>query len=206
MANIFIRILRGLSLPRLRTIYYGLRFGKGSLRGLIYRPVCFTAKHISWGKGLVVYKNCRVEGVSQYGGKTYVPLIELGENVSFQQNCHITCAQHLYIGNNTALANNVTVTDINHCYEDVTTTPKSQPIEVSPVIIGEDCTIYNNAVICPGTNLGKHCVVGANSVVNGIFPDFSIIAGAPARIVKRYDVIEKRWRPTNPDGSFKIKE
>jgi acetyltransferase-like isoleucine patch superfamily enzyme len=45
-------------------------------------------------------------------------------------------------------------------------------------------------------------VVGANSVVTRDVPDYSIVVGAPARIIKRFDVDAKIWRRTNPDGSF----
>ena len=50
-----------------------------------------------------------------------------------------------------------------------------------------------NSTILPGTKLGKHCVVGANSVVSGEFPDYCVIVGAPARIVKHYDFEIHKW-------------
>ena len=59
--------------------------------------------------------------------------------------------------------------------------------------IGEDCKIYNNAVILPGVTIGNHSVVGANSlVIEGVYPDFSIIVGSPAKIVRRY--INDKWQ------------
>ncbi|MGY0038964.1 hypothetical protein [Pedobacter sp. NJ-S-72] len=50
--------------------------------------------------------------------------------------------------------------------------------------------------------MGKQCVVGANAVVRGNFEDYSIIAGVPAKVIKRYDQQNQIWRKTNPDGSF----
>jgi hypothetical protein len=44
--------------------------------------------------------------------------------------------------------------------------------------------------------------VGTNAVVRGTFPDYCVLVGAPARIVKRYDAISGIWRRTAPDGSF----
>ena len=44
-----------------------------------------------------------------------------------------------------------------------------------------------------GTKLGKQCVVGANSVVRGEFPDYCVIVGAPARVVKKYNPDTKIW-------------
>ena len=50
-----------------------------------------------------------------------------------------------------------------------------------------------NSVILPGTILGKHCVVGANSVVSGVFDDYSVIVGSPARVVKKYNKETREW-------------
>ena len=44
-----------------------------------------------------------------------------------------------------------------------------------------------------GTILGKHCIVGTNSVVRGIYPDFCVLVGSPASIVKRYNIKTKKW-------------
>ena len=62
------------------------------------------------------------------------------------------------------------------------------------VFIGSNCKIYNNVVILPGTKLGNHCIVGANSVVRKAeYPDYSIIVGNPAKIVKKYNFISSKW-------------
>ena len=69
-------------------------------------------------------------------------------------------------------------------------------------MIEENCKIYNNVVILPNTKLGKHTTVGANSVVSGIFPDYCVIVGAPAKIVKRYCFEEQKWKKTDNNGNF----
>ncbi len=174
-----------------------------SSKAYIHKPLIFTARSIVWGIGVVIRKNARIEGVSKYNSKRYSPKIILHDGVSIQQNCHITCAERIEIGENTALASNVTVTDIDHPYQDISIPIERQDLIVKPVSIGKDCKIYNNAVILKGSFIGNHCVVGANSVVKGIFPDRSIIVGTPARIVKRYNLSTGCWEPTYPDGAFK---
>lgn len=59
--------------------------------------------------------------------------------------------------------------------------------------IGENCFIGIGVAIQAGTILGKQCVVGSNSVVRGEFPDYCVIVGAPARIVKKYNFETQRW-------------
>lgn len=134
-----------------------------------------------------------MEGIKQYNDCLFNPLIVLEDGVSIQQNLHLTCAGNITIGRNTAIGANVTITDIHHPYEDVTLPIEKQDITVAPVHIGEDCKIYNNAVILPGVVIGKHVTVGANSVVTTCIPDYSVAVGAPAKVVKRYNFETGSW-------------
>jgi acetyltransferase-like isoleucine patch superfamily enzyme len=70
----------------------------------------------------------------------------------------------------------------------------SQPLHSKgPIVIGPDCFLGYRAVIMPGVTLGRHCVVGANAVVTRSFPDFSMVVGSPARLIKRYDPQSREW-------------
>lgn len=62
--------------------------------------------------------------------------------------------------------------------------------------------IFPNSVVLGGTKIGNNCIIAANSVVRGVFPDNSVLAGSPAKIVKRYNPITKKWEKTTPNGSF----
>ena len=104
--------------------------------------------------------------------------------MTIQQNIHLTCANLVEIGENTALAANVNITDIHHPYVDINTPIERQDIEVKSVKIGKDCKIYNNVAILLGTIIGV--TVGANSVVKGVFPDYCVIVGMLAYIIKRH--------------------
>ena len=53
-----------------------------------------------------------------------------------------------------------------------------------------------------GTTIGKHCTVGANSVVSGTFGDYCVIVGAPAKIIKRYSFEKQDWLKTDAKGEF----
>lgn len=149
-----------------------------------------------------VSNNARIEGVARYNNVCFNPDIIIEDGVTIEQNLHLTCANKVVIGKNTAIAANVTITDIHHPYTDISKPIERQDIEVKEVIIGEECKIYNGAVILPGVHIGKHVSIGANSVVNKDIPDFCVVAGAPARIIKRYNPKSQRWEKTDKQGNF----
>lgn len=161
-----------------------------------------TPKYIGVGKNCIIWYNCRIEGVTKYNEKTYDPLIVLEDGVKIQQNCHITCANKIVIGANTCISAGVTITDINHRYQNVNVAVENQDLEIKFVSIGADSKIYNGAVILPGVTIGKHCVVGANSVVVYDIPDYCVAVGAPAYIVKRYNFESRIWEKTDKNGNF----
>jgi len=145
------------------------------------------------GRNVFLGHHARIEGIKQYNSAEFNPKIILADNVSVQQNLHLTCANRIEIGENTAIAANVTITDIHHPYDDVETAIERQDIIVKEVIIGADSKIYNNAVILPGVHIGKHVTIGANSVVTQDIPDYSVAVGAPAKVIKKYNFESNQW-------------
>lgn len=163
----------------------------------IQKPLLITQEHMEFGDFVVIWKNARIEGLTKYNAATFSPRIILEDYVSIQQNIHLTCANYIRIGKYTAIAANVSITDIDHPYNDITKPIEYQDIRVSSVEIADGCKIYNNAVILPGVKLGKNSVVAANSVVRaGTYPDYCVIAGNPAKIVKQFNQSSGIWEKT----------
>lgn len=181
---------------------YKPRFRRYSLGNRIGRGGRITHRHISLGKNVRLGPRCRIQGITRYLNDRFCPEIILADNVSIQQDFYLTCASRVAIGRNTAIAAFVTITDIDHPYSDIHTPIENQPLRIADVEIGSGCKIYNGAVITCGTHIGHHCVVGANSVVKGRFPDFCVIAGNPARVIKRYNEKAGEWQRTLPGGEF----
>ncbi len=168
------------------------KMGKGCL--IDFPTIRLTPAFIIMENNVVIGKHARIQAIKKYNKQIFKPIIIFEDNSSCQQNLHLTCAEKVIIGKNTALAANVTITDINHQYRNPNLPVELQDLDVEPVQIGPDCKIYNNVVILGGTTLGRHCVVGANSVVKGNFSDYSIIVGSPAETIKKFDPIEKTWK------------
>lgn len=173
--------------------------GKGAI---VQRPLFWTPEFIQLGARVLIWPGCRIEGVDEYAGTRYSPIIRLGDNVSLQQGCHITAAGELIIGDDTTILCSALITDIDHQYEAAGVSVHDQPIRVRATYIGRNCLIGAGARIQAGTHLGDHCVVGTNAVVRGKFPDQCVITGIPARIVKRFDLDSGGWRKTNSEGQF----
>jgi|SRR6218665_3560032 len=188
---------------RIKTIFwYKLFFKKIGLSSIIMKPLHLTPESIVVGKRVFIWKNARIEGVKKYQSESFSPQIIINDGVSIQQNIHLTCAEFVEIGKNTAIAANVSITDIHHPYDNIDMPIEHQNIKTKPVFIGENCKIYNNSVIMQGTSIGNHCTIGANSVVSGKFDNYCVIVGAPARVIKRYCFEKHAWLKTDSLGTF----
>lgn len=183
--------------------WYGRLLRSLGRRTIIGKPIFWTPEYLEVGDDVLIWPGCRFEGIDGSAvDLSASPRIVLGDGVTFQQYCHLTAARYVEIGARTSVLFGVMVTDTDHRYDQVDIPPALQPLDVNPTVIGEDCFIGARASIQAGTNLGRHCIVGTNAVVRGNFPDYCVLVGAPARIVKRYDLQRGIWRRTDPSGNF----
>ena len=91
------------------------------------------------------------------------------------------------------LSSYVMIQDNDHEYKEIGINIIEQRLLVNKIEIGENCFIGSGVKILAGTTLGNQCIVGSNAVVRGIFPDYSVIVGIPAKIVKSYNNNTKSW-------------
>lgn len=91
------------------------------------------------------------------------------------------------------IAQNVVISAMNHGYEDPTIPIRQQPCSSSLITVKKDSWIGANAVITAGITIGMHAVVAGGSVVTRDVPDFTVVAGNPARIIKRYNKETSSW-------------
>lgn len=97
------------------------------------------------------------------------------------------------IGNNVIIAQHVVLSGLNHGYENVTVPIKEQPCTTAEIVVEDNSWIGANAVITAGVKIGKHAVVAGGSVVTKDVPPYSIVAGNPARLIKKYNFETKQW-------------
>ena len=181
----------------LRGLIYKPFFGKFGLPSYIGKPVFIgNFKRIFIGKRVRIFPGARIEVIGDDAS------IVFEENISIGQNLHITSASQLVIGKNTTILESVMITNIDHDYQQIAKPIWEQKLIIKETKIGENCFIGYGVVIQAGTILGKQCIVGSNAVVRGTFPDYCVIVGIPAKIVKRYDDKSALWKKTNSKGEF----
>lgn len=114
-------------------------------------------------------------------------LVTICEGPEIGERCRISIANSLKIGVKVLIAPNVYITDCDHEYRNIDIPVIDQGIvqKGQKVSIGDGSYIGINSVIVGNVIIGKHCVIGANSVVTKDVPDYCVAVGSPAKVIKR---------------------
>lgn len=97
---------------------------------------------------------------------------------------HCTVIGPVTIGNNVNLAQGITVSALNHNFEDTRLRIDEQGVNTSEIVIDDDVWIGANAVITAGVHIGRHSVVAAGAVVTKDVPEYSVVGGVPAKVIR----------------------
>ena len=168
------------------------KFGKRS-------TLCFPfringSEFISIGEKVHIYEGSWILALKNDG---IAPIINIGDGTYVGRFSHIVGVSKVEICNNVLISDKVYISDNLHDYKDISIPIKAQEIlEKSPVVIGENSWLGENVCVI-GASVGRHCVIGANSVVINNIPDYSIAVGSPAKVIKKFNHISKTWDKVN---------
>lgn len=191
--NMIFRIIEHIK-KRMRFYHYRKRLGKCGSFSIGAKCVVNNPQCIHLGSNVSIGENSYFGPVVNYMGIAYNPKIIIGNGTWVGKNCSLAAINKVEIGENVLFAGNVHITDHSHGYEDISKPMSLQPlISKGPVIIEDDCWLGFGCEILSGVHIGKHSVVGARAVVTKDVPPYSIVAGNPARIVKKYDMEKRKW-------------
>ena len=166
--------------------------GKGSL---VIRPfLAFAPGGIHLGRDATVNSGCWLDCIENYEGERFASRLDIGDGTYIGRNAHIIACGHMRIGKQVVIGDNVYITDNLHGYEDVTRNVMVQPLRhPGPVAVEDEAWIGDKASILPNVTIGKHAVVGSNSVVTKSVPPYCVAVGVPARVIRRYNQETRRW-------------
>ena len=145
-----------------------------------------------------------IEAVVEYAGRTYAPMIRIGDRFVASRRLHISCVNSISIGDDVLFGSNVFVCDHNHggygvdSGREVSEGPDCPPrlrklCDGLPVVIGDRVWVGDNCVILQGVTVGDGAVIGANSVVVKDVPAGTVAVGAPAVPIKAWNEEARIW-------------
>lgn len=178
----------------------GISLGKKSF---VHRPwTIHSPSSIVIGDRTLIRADSYLSAIKEYAGNTYRPRIAIGDDVYIGRHCYFTAMQSIEVQDGCVLSEHVYITDLMHGFHPDRGLILYQPLESKgPVVIGAHSFLGYRVSIMPGVTLGKHCVVGANSVVTRSFPDYSMVAGVPARLIRSFSPSQGVWLRVHSDPS-----
>ncbi len=175
--------------------YFGDRAALMAPQGVVYNE-----RYLSIGDETLVGPNvCLTAGINGDQKMLTCPVVSIGKKCVIGRGSHIIGHWSITLGDEIQTGPYVYITDQNHSYDDPDEPIGWQTPHEAAVSIGSGSWIGANAVILPGTVLGRNTVVAAGAVVRGTFPDHVVIGGVPAKVLRHYDPAAG-WQPGAGDA------
>ncbi|QOY54068.1 acyltransferase [Candidatus Sulfurimonas marisnigri] len=167
------------------------KFKKFSKSAVFIKPDIIQGyKYISIGNNVVFQSMAWILAFKQDGIE---PSLIIEDGTVIGRFSHIVSLRKVVIRSNVLIADKVYISDNIHEYKDINLPIMKQPILYkADVEIGENSWIGENVSVI-GVKIGKHCIIGANSVVTKNIPDYSIAVGNPAVVIKKYNIHTQKW-------------
>lgn len=163
-------------------------FGKNSVIFPTFK-LLVGAKCISIGKSCIIDKGCQLTAWLYYGEQIFSPSIKIGDGSAIGESAHITAINGITIGNNVLCGKKILITDNSHGSTEIDMfdiEPRKRVLySKGKVVIEDNVWIGEKASIMPGVHIGKGSIVAANSVVTHNVPAYTLVAGSPAKIIRK---------------------
>lgn len=147
------------------------------------------ASHISIGKQTLIGKNVSLQCWDVFMNVKMTPELSIGNNCSVRDGSIITCANKIQIKDNVRIGPYVLISDNSHGASNrelLDTNPIKRPLcSKGGVVIEKNVWIGAKASIMSGVHIGQGAIIGANAVVTKDVPDFAVVGGNPAHIIKQ---------------------
>ena len=179
---------------RLFAWFNSYAFGAFGKHNYLFDLELLNPQNIFLGSNLWISKT---RLASSKGGKLII-----GNHVAIGRFSQIYALQSIIIEDGVLMAENTLISDNTHTFTDITAPVRDQDIKpLGNVVIGSGTWIGRNVVV-NGCKIGRNCIIGAYTFLKKDIPDYCVVVGNPARIVKRYNPQSGQWEKTDKDGNF----
>jgi acetyltransferase-like isoleucine patch superfamily enzyme len=181
---------------------------RAELRSRLMRPY-WTRRFQSFGDGTIVHRPGGVFGAHQIaiGHQTLIlagtflsvetpawtrpaPVLRIGDRVGIRPYCMISATEEITIEDDVIIGAFSSVIDSNHTFAEGRPNVMHNSLDSAPIRIGRGTWLAERVAVLKGSVIGRCCIVGANSVVRGELPDYSIAVGSPARVVGQVEGVD----------------
>ena len=162
----------------------------GEKSGIFKPDILQGVKYIEVGERVVIQPGLWALALKN---DNHNPILNIGDNVYIGRFLHIVSVRRVIIEKDVLIADKVYISDNLHEYKDIHIPVSQQPVIFKgDVVIKEGAWIGENVSII-GACIGRNSVVAANSVVTKDIPDYSVCAGVPAKVIKKYCFERNEW-------------
>ena len=180
---------------RLTRPYWTRRFHSFGENTIVHRPGgVFGAHQIAIGDNTLILGGCYLS-VETPAWERLAPVLDIGARVGIRPYCMISASESIVIEDDVIIGAFSSVIDSDHTFAEGRPNVMHNPVATSPIRIGRGTWLAERVAVLRGTTIGRCCIVGANSVVRDDLPDYSIAAGAPARVVGRVEGVDADASP-----------
>ncbi len=158
-------------------------------------------RFVQVGDHVVIKRNTSINLHPKNKGSKEI-LLFIGDHTIISESCIISACNRVIIEENVGISPHVMIIDNSRKLGDVSRPSKEQDLKIGYVHIGADSWIAYGACVMPNVTIGKHCIIGALSLVNKDIPPYSLAVGSPAKVVKRYDFDRGEWMKADERGNF----
>jgi acetyltransferase-like isoleucine patch superfamily enzyme len=182
---------------RLFTLLLATQFKEFGTGSRVTPPFRFYGlNRMAVGENVTIHRDCWLQTIPDNNDRGAAQLT-IQSNAGIGMGAQISAAQKVLLEEYVFLGRNVYISDHAHAFQDKDIPIVLQGINrIAPVTVGRGTWLGQNVVVLPGVTIGRHCVIGANSVVNSSIPDYSVALGAPARVAKQYNPKSQQWERT----------
>lgn len=175
---------------RLTRPYWRRRFHAFGEETIIHRPgSVFGAHQIAIGSHSLILAGSYLS-VETMAWDRPAPVLKIGDRVGIRPYCMISAAEGIVIEDDVIIGAFSSVIDSDHTFAQGRPNVMHNSVATAPIRIGRGTWLAERVAVLRGSIIGRCCIVGANSVVRGELPDYSIAAGAPARVVGQVEGVD----------------